>query len=143
MSMSLLSPSPVSPTSPTNKPRGSFSFSAGSNYPEDTSQTQEGSLESDQDVFVQEKIKLSKSQKLRQEYDGTKQYIYAKRGQVLLASRLAQLHPWLTVVSAHPGWVDTPGIAQLGLSLSISLSLSNLALKESEPLDNPNNPNNS
>jgi dehydrogenase/reductase SDR family protein 12 len=47
-------------------------------------------------------------------FDGTMQYVYAKRGVVLLATRLAKVHPWLVSVSCHPGWVDTPGIRAMG-----------------------------
>jgi dehydrogenase/reductase SDR family protein 12 len=47
-------------------------------------------------------------------YDGQLAYAFAKRGQVLLAERWAA---WAdeargpVVVSCHPGWVDTPGVA--------------------------------
>jgi len=43
-------------------------------------------------------------------YDGQMAYAYAKRGQVLLAERLALAHPDVPVVSCHPGWCDTPGV---------------------------------
>jgi len=45
-------------------------------------------------------------------YDGQLAYAYAKRGQVLLAERLANstLGQSISFVSAHPGWCDTPGV---------------------------------
>ena len=46
-------------------------------------------------------------------YDGNLAYAFAKRGQVLLAERLscAGDSGAPVVVSAHPGWVDTPAVA--------------------------------
>jgi apolipoprotein D and lipocalin family protein len=46
------------------------------------------------------------------EYDGTFAYAYAKRGQVLLCERWAATNPDVKIVSAHPGWTDTPGVAE-------------------------------
>jgi dehydrogenase/reductase SDR family protein 12 len=43
-------------------------------------------------------------------YDGQQAYIYAKRGQVLLAEELAVMEPEVKWVSSHPGWADTPGV---------------------------------
>jgi len=43
-------------------------------------------------------------------FDGQLAYCYAKRGQVLLAERMALAHPDVSFVSCHPGWVDTPGV---------------------------------
>jgi dehydrogenase/reductase SDR family member 12 len=43
-------------------------------------------------------------------YDGEFAYAYAKRGQVLLCERWAEEYPDLTIVSCHPGWVDTKGL---------------------------------
>uniref|UniRef100_A0A7R9Z4V4 Dehydrogenase/reductase SDR family member 12 n=1 Tax=Pseudictyota dubia TaxID=2749911 RepID=A0A7R9Z4V4_9STRA len=43
-------------------------------------------------------------------YDGTKQYTYAKRGQVLLAERMAKLYPELKWVTGHPGWAATAAV---------------------------------
>lgn len=40
-------------------------------------------------------------------YDGQLQYVYAKRGQVLLCEEWTKRHPEVTFVSCHPGWVDT------------------------------------
>merc|ERR1712032_647511 len=37
-------------------------------------------------------------------------YVYAKRGQVLLAERLAETEPEVCWVTAHPGWSDTPAV---------------------------------
>jgi len=45
-------------------------------------------------------------------YFGQMQYCYAKRGQVLLAERWAKQYPELSVVSAHPGWADTPAVEE-------------------------------
>jgi len=43
-------------------------------------------------------------------YNGVNSYSIAKRGQVLLAERLAELHPSINFFSCHPGWTDTPGV---------------------------------
>lgn len=40
-------------------------------------------------------------------YNGVNAYAFAKRGQVLLAGRLAETEPEITWVTAHPGWADT------------------------------------
>lgn len=45
-----------------------------------------------------------------QKFDGQLAYAYAKRGQVLLAERMALAYPDVPIVSCHPGWVDTPGV---------------------------------
>jgi len=45
-------------------------------------------------------------------YDGQFAYGYAKRGQVLLCERWAQLHPAVAVVSCHPGWTSTPAVEE-------------------------------
>jgi len=45
-----------------------------------------------------------------QKYDGVMAYSYAKRGQVLLAERLAKLHPEITWLTAHPGWTATAAV---------------------------------
>ena len=42
-------------------------------------------------------------------YDGQMAYVFAKRGQVLLAERLTS-DSGVKVVSCHPGWVDTPAV---------------------------------
>jgi len=42
------------------------------------------------------------------DFDGSFAYARAKRGQVLLAERLAR--DGLLAVSSHPGWTDTPGV---------------------------------
>jgi dehydrogenase/reductase SDR family protein 12 len=46
------------------------------------------------------------------QFDGNNAYTYAKRGQILLAERLARDMPFpkVPIVSCHPGWVDTPGV---------------------------------
>ena len=43
-------------------------------------------------------------------YDGNMAYVYAKRGQVLLAEQWAKAFPDVKVVSCHPGWSETPGV---------------------------------
>ena len=43
-------------------------------------------------------------------YDGQMAYVYAKRGQVLLAERLAVTTPEIVWISSHPGWTDTSGV---------------------------------
>lgn len=43
-------------------------------------------------------------------FDGQMAYAYQKRGQVLLAERMAELHPDVKFVTCHPGWADTPGV---------------------------------
>jgi len=45
-----------------------------------------------------------------QKYDGVMAYSYAKRGQVLLAERYANVHPEITWISAHPGWTATAAV---------------------------------
>merc|ERR1719201_2275160 len=42
-----------------------------------------------------------------EKYDGQFAYVYAKRGQVLLAERLAAQEPRVAFVSSHPGWTRT------------------------------------
>lgn len=43
-------------------------------------------------------------------YNGNLAYAYAKRGQVLLLSRWANMFPEVPMVTSHPGWTDTPGV---------------------------------
>eukprot|EP00568_Trieres_chinensis_P011205 CAMPEP_0183299352 /NCGR_PEP_ID=MMETSP0160_2-20130417/6105_1 /TAXON_ID=2839 ORGANISM="Odontella Sinensis, Strain Grunow 1884" /NCGR_SAMPLE_ID=MMETSP0160_2 /ASSEMBLY_ACC=CAM_ASM_000250 /LENGTH=340 /DNA_ID=CAMNT_0025461575 /DNA_START=200 /DNA_END=1222 /DNA_ORIENTATION=+ len=43
-------------------------------------------------------------------YDGTDQYTYAKRGQVLLAEQMAEKEPSITWVTGHPGWAATDAV---------------------------------
>ncbi len=43
-------------------------------------------------------------------YDGNMAYVYAKRGQVLLAEQLSAKVSDVTFVSCHPGWTDTPAV---------------------------------
>jgi dehydrogenase/reductase SDR family protein 12 len=43
-------------------------------------------------------------------YDGVMAYSYAKRGQVLLAERLAKLNPEITWITVHPGWTATAAV---------------------------------
>lgn len=52
----------------------------------------------------------SSAEKLKNKFDGQNSYIYAKRGQVLLAERFARKHPDIHFLSCHPGWVDTPAV---------------------------------
>jgi dehydrogenase/reductase SDR family protein 12 len=46
----------------------------------------------------------------KEKYDGQFAYVYAKRGQVLLAEELTKTIPEITWVSAHPGWCATPAV---------------------------------
>jgi len=46
----------------------------------------------------------------KDKYDGQMAYVYAKRGQVLLAERYARDYPEITWLTCHPGWVDTPAV---------------------------------
>ena len=48
----------------------------------------------------------------RGSYNGMLAYSYAKRGQVLLAERMAAIHKDSKVryTSCHPGWASTPGV---------------------------------
>jgi dehydrogenase/reductase SDR family protein 12 len=48
----------------------------------------------------------------KEKYDGQFAYVYAKRGQVLLAEELTKTIPEITWVSAHPGWCSTPAVAE-------------------------------
>jgi len=43
-------------------------------------------------------------------YNGNLAYIYAKRGQVLLAEQWAKQYPKVCFASCHPGWASTPGV---------------------------------
>mmetsp|Transcript_8409 Transcript_8409/g.25268 ORF Transcript_8409/g.25268 Transcript_8409/m.25268 type:complete len:332 (+) Transcript_8409:227-1222(+) len=43
-------------------------------------------------------------------YDGQFAYVYAKRGQVLLAEHYAKAEPKVAFVSSHPGWVRTAAV---------------------------------
>jgi dehydrogenase/reductase SDR family member 12 len=43
-------------------------------------------------------------------YDGNLVYAYAKRGQVLLAEAWSKEFPEITMVTAHPGWTQTPAV---------------------------------
>jgi dehydrogenase/reductase SDR family protein 12 len=45
-----------------------------------------------------------------EKYDGQFAYVYAKRGQVLLAERLAAQEPRVAFVSSHPGWTRTAAV---------------------------------
>jgi dehydrogenase/reductase SDR family protein 12 len=45
-------------------------------------------------------------------YDGVNVYAYAKRGQILLAERMAVTQPDVTWVCVHPGWADTPAVTE-------------------------------
>jgi dehydrogenase/reductase SDR family protein 12 len=44
------------------------------------------------------------------DYNGTRQYAYAKRAQVTLNEIWAQNEPNIEFVAMHPGWADTPGV---------------------------------
>jgi NAD(P)-dependent dehydrogenase (short-subunit alcohol dehydrogenase family) len=44
------------------------------------------------------------------DYNGTRQYAYAKRAQVTLNEMWAQKEPNIEFVAMHPGWADTPGV---------------------------------
>jgi len=48
----------------------------------------------------------------KEKYDGQMAYAYAKRGQVLLAERLAKDYPMLKFCSAHPGWASTNAVEE-------------------------------
>jgi NAD(P)-dependent dehydrogenase (short-subunit alcohol dehydrogenase family) len=43
-------------------------------------------------------------------YNGTRQYAYAKRAQVTLNEMWAHKEPNIEFVAMHPGWADTPGV---------------------------------
>jgi len=45
-----------------------------------------------------------------EKYDGTNSYTYAKRGQVLLAERMAVTEPDVAFVTGHPGWSGTNAV---------------------------------
>lgn len=60
------------------------------------------------------------SGKFESKYNGNMAYAYAKRGQVLLAERLASQYPGIKFVSCHPGWTKTEGVdAAYGSQASI------------------------
>ena len=43
-------------------------------------------------------------------FDGTLQYAYAKRAQMMLTEQWAKVPSTVTFASMHPGWSDTPGV---------------------------------
>jgi dehydrogenase/reductase SDR family protein 12 len=45
-----------------------------------------------------------------EKYDGTNSYTYAKRGQVLLAEKMAVAEPDVAFVTGHPGWSGTNAV---------------------------------
>lgn len=45
-----------------------------------------------------------------EEYNGTKAYTYAKRGQVLLSEQMAKAEPSISFVVGHPGWSRTAAV---------------------------------
>ena len=45
-------------------------------------------------------------------FDGVRAYAHAKRAQVLLNERWATEEPGITFAAMHPGWADTPGVAE-------------------------------
>lgn len=46
------------------------------------------------------------------EYNGTRQYAFAKRAQVTLNELWADKEPNIEFVAMHPGWADTPGVQE-------------------------------
>jgi NAD(P)-dependent dehydrogenase (short-subunit alcohol dehydrogenase family) len=46
------------------------------------------------------------------DYNGTRQYAYAKRAQVTLNELWAHKEPNIEFVAMHPGWADTPGVQE-------------------------------
>lgn len=46
------------------------------------------------------------------DYNGTRQYAYAKRAQVTLNELWADKEPNIEFVAMHPGWADTPGVQE-------------------------------
>jgi dehydrogenase/reductase SDR family member 12 len=50
-------------------------------------------------------------QMVEEEYDGVRAYALAKRAQVALNEQWAKRVPDVTFAAMHPGWADTPGVA--------------------------------
>jgi dehydrogenase/reductase SDR family member 12 len=46
------------------------------------------------------------------DYNGTRQYAFAKRAQVTLNELWADKEPNIEFVAMHPGWADTPGVQE-------------------------------
>lgn len=47
-----------------------------------------------------------------EDYDGVRAYALAKRAQVALNEQWARRVPGVTFAAMHPGWADTPGVAE-------------------------------
>jgi len=56
-------------------------------------------------------VAATASEEARKKYNGVASYSFAKRGQVILAERLAVTYPEIKWVSCHPGWADTKAVA--------------------------------
>ncbi|XP_061637607.1 DHRS-12_like_SDR_c-like domain-containing protein [Phyllopteryx taeniolatus] len=58
-----------------------------------------------------QKLRIGNLQSERGRYDGTMVYAQHKRQQVVMTEQLAKIHPSIHFSVMHPGWVDTPAVA--------------------------------
>ncbi|CAL8295974.1 unnamed protein product [Merluccius merluccius] len=58
-----------------------------------------------------QKLRTGNLQSDRGRYDGAMVYAQNKRQQVVMTEQLAKSHPNIHFSIMHPGWVDTPGVA--------------------------------
>uniref|UniRef100_A0A3Q2Y659 Dehydrogenase/reductase 12-like a n=1 Tax=Hippocampus comes TaxID=109280 RepID=A0A3Q2Y659_HIPCM len=58
-----------------------------------------------------QKLRIGNLQSERGRYDGTMVYAQHKRQQVVMTEQLAKIHPSIHFSVMHPGWVNTPAVA--------------------------------
>ncbi|KAM9812212.1 DHRS-12_like_SDR_c-like domain-containing protein [Syngnathus typhle] len=58
-----------------------------------------------------QKLRIGNLQSERGRYDGAMVYAQHKRQQVVMTEQLAKIHPSIHFSVMHPGWVDTPAVA--------------------------------
>ncbi|XP_077467203.1 DHRS-12_like_SDR_c-like domain-containing protein [Stigmatopora argus] len=58
-----------------------------------------------------QKLRIGNLQTERGRYDGAMVYAQHKRQQVVMTEQLAKIHPSIHFSVMHPGWVDTPAVA--------------------------------
>ncbi|XP_077421671.1 DHRS-12_like_SDR_c-like domain-containing protein [Vanacampus margaritifer] len=58
-----------------------------------------------------QKLRIGNLQSERGRYDGSMVYAQHKRQQVVMTEQLAKIHPSVHFSVMHPGWVDTPAVA--------------------------------
>ncbi|XP_061538421.1 DHRS-12_like_SDR_c-like domain-containing protein [Phycodurus eques] len=58
-----------------------------------------------------QKLRIGNLQSERGRYDGAMVYAQHKRQQVVMTEQLSKIHPSIHFTVMHPGWVDTPAVA--------------------------------